>query len=80
MGATHAVSNLVPYDQWLAEVGISSTTGWRWRKRGAIKTVTIYGRQYISRDEIQEFERRAVAGELAANVKAAQAVKNGEPL
>jgi hypothetical protein len=62
-------SNLVSYDKWLSDVGITPTTGWRWRKRGMIRTVNIYGRLYVSRQQIADFELRAAAGELARENK-----------
>lgn len=62
----NAVSDLVLYDRWLADLGISATTGWRFRKRGAITPIVLYGRLYLSRRQIEEFERRASAGELSA--------------
>jgi hypothetical protein len=65
----YAVSDLVAYDRWLAEIGISACSGWRFRKRGAIQTVSLYGRLYVSRAAIAEFERRAAAGEFARAVK-----------
>lgn len=44
---------------------ISSTTLWRFRKRGWIRTVNLGGRPYILPSEAAEFERRAAAGEFA---------------
>jgi hypothetical protein len=58
-------SSLVSFERWLEEIGKTPATGWRWRKRGWIKTVNIAGRLYISREEIAEFERRASAGEFS---------------
>ncbi len=51
---------------WLAEVGVSSITGWRWRKRGWLKTVNIGGRHYVSKEAVLEFKRRAELGEFAS--------------
>lgn len=61
----HAVSDLVAYDRWLADLGISASTGWRFRKRGAIQPIVLYGRLYLSRQQIRDFEVRAAAGEFA---------------
>jgi hypothetical protein len=55
---------LVSFDSWLDEIGISRTTGWRWRKAGFIKTVCIAGRLYLLHEEIETFTRRALAGEF----------------
>jgi hypothetical protein len=62
-------SDLVSYDKWLSDVAITATTGWRWRKRGIIRTINIYGRLYVSRQQIADFELRAAAGELARENK-----------
>ena len=45
--------------------GIIKTTIWRFRKRGMLNTINIYGRQYISRAEIARFNARATAEEFA---------------
>lgn len=73
---SHAVSDLVSYEQWRTELGISSCSAWRFRKRGAIKTVTLYGRLYVSRSAIAEFERRAAAGEFAGARKSPKSFKS----
>lgn len=56
---------VVSLSRWLAGVGIASCTAWRWRKKGWLRTVNIAGRQYLTREAIEEFERRALAGEFA---------------
>jgi hypothetical protein len=56
---------VVSLNKWLAEVGVTPITAWRWRKRGWLKTVNIAGRQYLTQAAIDEFHRRAVAGEFA---------------
>jgi len=53
---------IVRLQQWLANTGV---TAWRWRKKGWLKTVNIAGRQYLTQESIDEFTRRAVAGEFA---------------
>lgn len=58
-------SNLVSFYGWLDSLGRTRGTGWRWRKKGIIKAVNVFGKLYISRDEIARFEARAVAGEFA---------------
>ena len=57
-------SSLVSYDQWLESLGKTRTTGWRWCKDGHIKAINIFGKLYISHDEIAQFEQRAIAGEF----------------
>jgi hypothetical protein len=56
--------NLLAYDNWLESIPVSKITGWRWRKRGLIKATNIYGRLYVTRAAIAEFEQRAGAGEF----------------
>ncbi len=62
-------SDLIALDHWLSAIPVTSTTGWRWRKRGWINTVNICGRLYVSRHEISRFEERAAAGEFSKTHK-----------
>ena len=56
---------VVSLNRWLAQVGVTPLTAWRWRKRGWLKTINIAGRVYLTQSAIDEFNRRAVAGEFA---------------
>jgi hypothetical protein len=60
---------VVSLQRWLAEVGVTACTAWRWRKKGWLKTVNICGRQYLTQEAIEEFTRRAAAGEFAKEHK-----------
>ena len=60
---------VVSLSKWLAEVGVTQITAWRWRKKGWLHTVNISGRQYLTQEGIDEFHRRAVAGEFAQEHK-----------
>ena len=51
-------------DHWLAKLGISSVTGWRWRKKGWLNTVKVGGRLFLRPKDLAEFERRAEMGEF----------------
>lgn len=63
--ASHeAAGNLVSYFGWLETLDKTRTTGWRWRKNGLIKTVNIFGKLYVTREEIARFESRATSGEF----------------
>jgi hypothetical protein len=62
-------SGLVPFGEFLEGLGKSEVTGWRWRRAGVIQTINIYGKIYISVDEIRRFEGRACAGEFSRNIK-----------
>jgi len=46
-------------------VGVTQCTAWRWRKKGWLKTVNVAGRQYLTQEAIDEFHRRASAGEFS---------------
>ena len=50
---------------WLARLGRSETTGYRWRKRGWLETTVIAGKHYLSPQNLANFECRAAAGEFA---------------
>lgn len=45
--------------------GVSSTTIWRRIKAGQLKQVNVNGRSFITTESLQEFYRRAAAGEFA---------------
>ena len=49
---------------WLHNLGVSRTTGWRWRKVGLIHPVYIAGRLYVSPEDVDSFTRRALSGEF----------------
>jgi len=59
-----AAGRLVSFDAWLASIDKTRTTGWRWRKAELIKTVNVFGKLYVTRDEIVRFEQRAMSGEF----------------
>jgi predicted site-specific integrase-resolvase len=62
-------SGLVSLTSWTKHLGLSRTTIHRWRKKfGWFKCVNIYGKVYVCRESIEEFERRAIAGEFARDV------------
>ena len=69
MNPTENTSKLISLNKWLTDMGVTNTTGWRWRKRGIIKTINIYGRLYVSTDATAEFYRRAEAGEFAQTLQ-----------
>jgi len=69
---------VVSLSQWLEQVGVTTCTAWRWRKRGWLKTVNIAGRQYLTQEAIDEFHRRASAGEFS-QVNKVPTHKQAEP-
>ena len=52
-------------DKFMEQSGLSPATCWRYRKKGWLSTITIAGRNYITREEIENFNRRAASGEFA---------------
>ena len=56
---------VISLSKWTEQVGVTACTVWRWRKKGWLTTVNIAGRQYLTQEAIDEFHRRAVAGEFA---------------
>lgn len=66
-GGPHVIPGaaLVSLSRWLQQVGVTTCTAWRWRKKGWLKTVNIAGRQYLTQNAIDEFHRRASAGEFS---------------
>ncbi|MBI5383167.1 MAG: hypothetical protein HZA90_00625 [Verrucomicrobia bacterium] len=50
---------------WIEQVGVTACTAWRWRRKGWLKTVNICGRQYLTRQAIEDFLARAEMGEFA---------------
>jgi hypothetical protein len=62
-------SNLYSFDDWLRGRNLTRTTGFRYRKKGLIQTLNIFGRLYITADEIRRFEARAIAGDFSQAAK-----------
>jgi predicted site-specific integrase-resolvase len=60
---------VVSLSKWLEQVGVTPCTGWRWRKKGWLKTINIAGRQYLTQEAINEFYHRATGGEFAQHHK-----------
>jgi predicted site-specific integrase-resolvase len=62
---SNSASAVISLNRWLEQVGVTPITAWRWRRKGWLTTVNIAGRQYLTQEAIDEFHRRAVAGEFA---------------
>jgi hypothetical protein len=75
--STQAVGNMVSFDVWLNSLNRTRCTGWRWRRSGLINTQNVFGKIYITREEIARFEARAMAGEFHKKA-AIPCVKNAE--
>jgi hypothetical protein len=63
--AGEPASPIILFDRFLESLGVTSSTGWRWRKSNWLKTLNISGRVYIARSEIDRFQQRVLAGEFA---------------
>jgi hypothetical protein len=63
--ATEEPAIIESLDQFLQRIGRTRTTGWRWRQRGWLRTVTIAGRPYITAAAVREFLARAESQEFA---------------
>lgn len=61
---------------WLAKVGKSRPTGFRWRRKGMVKTVNIQGKLFVTHKEINRFWQRAERGEFAKQPRGAAAGRN----
>ena len=63
-------SNLISFHVWIEELGVSRNTGHVWRRKYpwlAAGVKNVFGKLYITRDTIREFESRAIAGEFEKN-------------
>jgi chromosome condensin MukBEF MukE localization factor len=58
---------------WLAKVGLSRPTGYRYRRDGKVVTHNCEGREFILTDEIVRFWARVKAGEFAKKPRGASA-------
>src|SRR5688500_482766 len=47
-------------DSFAEHTGITRATAWRWRKPELLKTINIYGRQYVPREVQPESGRRRI--------------------
>ena len=65
----NTASSLRSFDDFLSDLGKTRTTGFRWRKLGLIEVVNIFGRLYVTRDAIEQFEEKAKRGDFAREVK-----------
>jgi hypothetical protein len=61
--------DLVSFDRWIGSLNRTRATGHRWRRQFPwLKTINIFGKLYIRRKTIEEFERRAMAGEFKRDI------------
>jgi hypothetical protein len=55
----------ISVDKFCEIIGISRTTIWRWEREGMLRTILIANRRYVPGEVVEEFSRRAAAGEFA---------------
>jgi hypothetical protein len=60
-----SVTPIVALRKWTRDIGISETTAWRWAKAGLIHPINIYGKLYLTKEDIKRFAARAQAGEFS---------------
>jgi predicted site-specific integrase-resolvase len=73
------IDNTVPFQtltKFLAAVGVSRTTGYRWRQLGWLKCVPVAGRPYVTREAVNDFLKRASAGGLSEITMAGSSSKS----
>jgi hypothetical protein len=63
-GAIHSAA-IKSLSTFLAQVGVTKCTAWRWKQRGLLKITNICGRCYVTATDEAEFVRRAQAGEFS---------------
>jgi hypothetical protein len=78
LNPTPATSTVISLSKWLEQVGVTQCTAWRWRKKGWLKTVNIAGRQYLTHEAIDNFQRRATSGEFSQVHKVPNRMKNSQ--
>jgi hypothetical protein len=62
--------DLVSFDVWLESLNRTRATGHRWRQKFPwLETINIFGKLYIRRTTIEEFERRAAVGEFQRDIR-----------
>src|SRR5260370_5290050 len=59
----------ISMDLFLQQSGFSPATAWRYRRKGWLRTVTICGRHYLTRQAIAEFNERATRGEFGGRIQ-----------
>lgn len=69
---------MVAMNAWLDRLGRSGVTGWRWAKAGLIHPINIFGKLYLTAEDITQFEARAAKGEFARRNPGAEAMNRKE--
>jgi predicted site-specific integrase-resolvase len=65
-----ATSELISVRQLRREVGVHSSTIWRWIQRGWIgKPINISGRLFFTTRQVKDFEKKALRGDFAVSIQ-----------
>ena len=65
-----ATSGLISVRQFRREVGVHSSTIWRWIQRGWIgKPINISGRLFFTTRQVKDFEKKALRGDFAVSIQ-----------
>ena len=62
--AATPLPDLTTTPKWAEDMGRTLVTLWRWKNKGWIHPINISGRSYLTREDIEQFVRRAKAGEF----------------
>jgi hypothetical protein len=65
---------LISSDKTARRLDVSSTTLWRLQRAGILIGCRIFSKKYFTLDSIEEFERRALAGDFARPPRGAAGV------
>jgi len=67
---SQALNHLISVRQFRREVGVHSSTIWRWIQRGWIgKPANISGRLFFTNRQVADFERKALRGDFAVSIQ-----------
>jgi len=61
-------AQLIALKKFERDVGVSSTTTWRWTRLGWLHPVRIANKLYLTAADIEQFIQRAQRGELAGEL------------
>lgn len=63
--------DIIAANTWAKQLGRTPVTIWRWCRNGWLSPINISGRPYLRRDDIEQFIKRAQAGEFHKEPKGA---------
>jgi hypothetical protein len=70
VGVGNNIGNLQSSRSFRQEMNVTASTVWRWEKRKWLPpAINIGGRKYYRQEQLDDFRRRAAAGEFAASIQ-----------